>query len=261
MKACFFLLLSLVLHHPQLNAQQNKKKVILAIFAHPDDETAIGPVLAKYAKENTVYVVLATDGRDGTRVTSIPAGDSLAKVRRLEGECSCKALGIEPPIYLSATRLDTKIGVGEFFKQAKQTKEKLKRIIERLQPDIIITFGPDGDTGHAEHRVVGGIVTELLLQESWVERYPLYYFGWTKTQAENQEVDEVMYADEKYLPIVITYNDEEEAKNGKALHCHKSQYTDKEMKDFVENDKNNKANRMYFRRFAVDMTKKTDFFQ
>lgn len=208
-----------------LNAQIGNKKVILAVFAHPDDETAIGPVLAKYAKENTVYVVLATDGRDGTRVTSIPAGDSLAKVRKMEGECSCRALGVESPIYLSATRLDTKIGVGEFFKRAKQAKEKLKGVIEKLQPDILITFGPDGDTGHSEHRVVGGLVTELLLRERWVERYPLYYFGWTKEQAERVDVDELMHADKLYLPIAIGYSDEDEAKNWKALQCHKSQFT------------------------------------
>ena len=48
---------------------QNKKN-LLAIFAHPDDESAIGEVLVKYAKlGHKVQVIIATDGKDGTRVT------------------------------------------------------------------------------------------------------------------------------------------------------------------------------------------------
>jgi LmbE family N-acetylglucosaminyl deacetylase len=40
--------------------QENKPKVYLAILAHPDDEMAIAPVLAKYAEENTVYLLTST---------------------------------------------------------------------------------------------------------------------------------------------------------------------------------------------------------
>ncbi len=58
-----------------------KQKIILAIFAHPDDEGAIGTVLAKYAKSHKVYIVIATDGRYGIRDhAGIPEGDSLAAV-------------------------------------------------------------------------------------------------------------------------------------------------------------------------------------
>jgi hypothetical protein len=55
-----------------------KGKVILAIFAHPDDEEWVAPVLAKYAEEGvSVYLVVATDGRFGvTPHAKIPAGDS-----------------------------------------------------------------------------------------------------------------------------------------------------------------------------------------
>src|SRR5690349_21163368 len=103
------------------------KKVILFIGAHPDDETAISEVLAKYSRlGNKVYVIIATDGKDGTRVTKIPAGDSLGNLRKAESACGCKSLGLEPPIFLGIERLDTKIGIGEYFKAHQQLLDSLK---------------------------------------------------------------------------------------------------------------------------------------
>lgn len=62
---------------------KERKKTILFIGAHPDDETAISEVLTKYARlGNKVYVIVATDGKGGTRVTKIPEGDSLGAIRR-----------------------------------------------------------------------------------------------------------------------------------------------------------------------------------
>ena len=83
-----------------------KKKTILFVGAHPDDETAISEVLTKYARlGNKVYVIVATNGKGGTRVTKIPEGDSLGNIRKTESECGCKALGIEPPIFFGIERL------------------------------------------------------------------------------------------------------------------------------------------------------------
>lgn len=77
-----------------------KKKTILFIGAHPDDETAISEVLTKYGRlGNKVFIIVATDGKGGTRVTKIPDGDSLGVLRRTESICGCKTLGIEPPIF------------------------------------------------------------------------------------------------------------------------------------------------------------------
>ncbi len=64
----------------------DQKEIILAIFAHPDDETTIAPVLAKYATEgHDVYLVISTDGQFGvTNHFGMSSGDSLAAVRDLE---------------------------------------------------------------------------------------------------------------------------------------------------------------------------------
>src|SRR5262245_15910184 len=71
-------------------------RTLVAIFAHPDDETIVSPVLSRYAREGArVYVIIATDGRKGVSAhAGIPAGDSLAKVRAGEARCSARELGI-----------------------------------------------------------------------------------------------------------------------------------------------------------------------
>ena len=81
---------------------QKEKKVIMAVFAHADDEMVISPLLARYAREgHTVYLVIATKGELGvTRHANIPKGDSLALRRIVEASCAGKALGISEPIHL-----------------------------------------------------------------------------------------------------------------------------------------------------------------
>src|SRR5687768_2626332 len=67
-------------------------RTLVAVFAHPDDESIVSPALAHYARHGTrVYVVIATDGRKGVaKHAGIPAGDSLATVRAGEARCSAR---------------------------------------------------------------------------------------------------------------------------------------------------------------------------
>src|SRR4029079_8954953 len=60
---------------------------ILAVFAHPDDERVIGPLLARLAREGReTHLVIATDGSQGIRdFARIPAGPPLAAARLMHG--------------------------------------------------------------------------------------------------------------------------------------------------------------------------------
>jgi len=70
---------------PAAVAQTSDRPALVAIFAHPDDEIAVGPLLARYAREGAdVRVVFATNGEKGTRITAIPAGEALGRARALE---------------------------------------------------------------------------------------------------------------------------------------------------------------------------------
>ena len=239
-----------------LFSQNNK--TLLAIFPHPDDEMAVAEVLIKYARLGyKVKLIIATDGKYGTRVSKIPEGDSLGNLRKEETRCACKIMGITSPIFLGIDRLDTKIGVRNYFNEHKKLLDTLKILIPAINPDIIITFGPDGDTHHAEHIVTGATVTELLLQEGWVEKYPLYYLAWTK---ELGEMGDLGYVHEKYFNIRIEFSNEDKLKGLEAMKCYVTQFTVEEMKEDYDKKVKDPNNFLHFRRFVVQKGIKNDFF-
>lgn len=251
-----FLLFTLLLC-PLISEAQKEKKTLLFVGAHPDDETAISEVLHKYARlGNKVYIIIATDGKDGTRVTKIPAGDSLGKIRRGESECGCRVLGTEVPIFFGIERLDTRIGTGKYFREHQRFMDSLKVRLPQINPDWIITAGPDGDTHHSEHIVVGASVTELLLAEGWVEKYPLYHFVWKK---EAESVDPGSYTDEQYFNVKIDFTKEDELKAIEAMNCYVTQYTTEELKEEAERKLKDTENAIFFRRFVIKKGLKNDF--
>ena len=69
-------------------ARSTARRPILAVFAHPDDERVIGPLLSRLAREGReTHLVIATDGSQGTRAyAKIPAGAQLAAARERSGD-------------------------------------------------------------------------------------------------------------------------------------------------------------------------------
>src|ERR687892_882885 len=118
---------------------------VLAIFAHPDDERVIGPLLSRLSREGReVHLAIATDGAKGVRDhAGIPAGQPLAAARTLEAECAAKRLAVR---HLHLLGLEDG-GLASFANLARLRAE-LMELIARIQPAAIITFGPEGGTGH-----------------------------------------------------------------------------------------------------------------
>src|SRR5678815_1691668 len=83
-------------------------KTLVLIMAHPDDETPVAPILARYAREGVqVYLIIATGGGAGAgqqghipRPETTVAGEDLVRQRAEEARCASLALGIQPPILL-----------------------------------------------------------------------------------------------------------------------------------------------------------------
>jgi len=239
----------------------DKKETLLAIFAHPDDETVVAPVLAKYAAEgHEVYLVIATDGQFGvTNHFGMPAGDSLAAVRDQELACSCEAMGIHPPIRLGMQDGMGLNGHGNFYEEVPKFEKAFKPVLEKINPTIIITYGPDGDTGHPDHRLVGMFITELLLKEKLLPKIDLYHFGWTKRQAEKYVGWNLGYVVDEYLDTAIYFNEAEEAQGLEAIRCHKSQYTKGEMEEWIQWEVEDKENILYFRKFVLSDIRQREF--
>lgn len=213
---------------PEESPQDLTSKTILAIFAHPDDEATVSPVLARYASEGvTVYLAIATDGRLGiTDHAQIPAGDSLAAVRTQELKCAAEQLGIEPPIQFGLEdQLKLGEGYGAFTQQIGTMREKVKELFQTLKPDVVITWGPSGWTGHPDHRLVGSIVTEVFQSQPWEKNAQLYY---SAIPAGNLPADSPMalaVVDSAYLTVKVPIREEDYEKARNSWHCHKSQYT------------------------------------
>src|SRR5215475_5401187 len=76
---------------------QTRQEPILAVFAHPDDERVIGPLLSRLAKEGReTHLVIATDGSKGVRpFAHIAAGAPLAAARAKEAACAANRLGVK----------------------------------------------------------------------------------------------------------------------------------------------------------------------
>jgi len=243
------------------STKKEKQKSILVVVAHPDDETGFGAALAKHARlGDTVYLIVAVDAKFDTRLISA-SPDSLTKAKQRDVLCSCEKLGIQPPIFFSFTSLDRKHGDQDGVRDAVETgnhfREKLKQTILNLQPDLIITFGPDGEYGHPEHIIAGSLVTELLLREGWVEKYPLYYFGWTKSLEADGD-GWVRYADDQYFNIAVSYTDEDEQRAAQSIRCYTSGFSQQDMEDMIAFERERK-NELYFRKFYTEKGLKSDF--
>ncbi len=91
-------------------------------------------------------------------------------------------------------------------------------------------------------------------------KVPLYYVAWTKKQLASLNTTDLNYIDAKYINVSITYTDEDEQRSWQSLKCYKSQFTNTEIKEFIEKGRNEKTKTYYFRRFAVEKKRKKDYF-
>jgi len=119
-------------------------------------------MLARYAREGVqVHMIIATDGAQGAANTSVPRGPEIARLRVDEARCSAQALGVHPPILLGFPDG----ALGNYNADPSLLMRLTQRLVEelqRLRPDVLVTWGPDGGYGHPDHRIVSSIVTQLV---------------------------------------------------------------------------------------------------
>jgi LmbE family N-acetylglucosaminyl deacetylase len=224
-------------------------KVIVVALAHPDDESALGGALARLARETEVHLVIATDGRYGvTEHARIPAGDSLVAIRSDEARCSATQLGLADLHLLGAhDGLGMVNGIGEYFRQMRTLRNELRGILETLRPHMIITFGPDGDTGHADHRLISALVTELRLQGVPSSNPEILYLAWTQEQAALYPDFGLAHVAERYLDFQISFTQADEERALESIRCHQSQFSAGEIEQWLRIEREDTANTRYFR--------------
>lgn len=131
------------------------RQVILIVLAHPDDESfPIGGTIAKYADHgHRIILVSATKGEAG--IPGISAAEAAA-VRQAELLKAAGVLGIEQVIFLGYQ--DGEVANAP----AGEMAERLVRLIRKYQPNVVITFGPDGISGHPDHIAVWQAVSQAV---------------------------------------------------------------------------------------------------
>jgi len=138
---------------------------LMAVHAHPDDEaSSTGGVLAKYSDEGvTTIVVTCTNGEFGDAEGGVKPGEDghdtedVAQRRLAELREACKHLGV--------TELETlgyhDSGMPEWeYRHSPEAfcnvpldevAGRIVELIERYQPDVLITYDPDGAYQHPDH--------------------------------------------------------------------------------------------------------------
>lgn len=203
-----------------------KQRVLLAIFAHTDDETVVSPVLARYAREGVrVHLVYATDGRHGVRPHfGNLSGKDLANVRRREGENVALELGLAAPIFLDLE--DSSLGqfTNPTGQALRELSSKLHHVFEETNPDVVVTWGADGGYLHPDHCLVNAVVTQVLQASAPAVR--LYYFGISHEKLRNTKgpFSSFIGTDPRYLTIRVPFTDADLAAARRSFACHESQF-------------------------------------
>lgn len=216
---------------------------LLAVYAHPDDESFVpGGTIARYAFEGaTVTLVCATKGEAGM-LGDPPLADraSLGKCREKELVGSCKVLGID------------KICLLELFDSKLDTyphpvvEGKIAEIIRRVKPQVVITFGSEGITGHPDHAAISHFTTDAFFDAGRPDKYPeleelglqayqpmkLYYSALPINIAESLSIKLHGITEDK-ITAVIDVSRFAHIKRD-ALYCHRTQVPD--FKKFNEED-------------------------
>ena len=139
----------------------NSRRRLMAVLAHPDDESlGVGGTLAKYAAEGVdVFLVTATRGGGG-RFRGHRRGDerhpgplALGHIREMELRAAAAVLGV---------REVSVLGYPDQQLDGADPREAVGRIathLRRFRPDVVVTFGPDGAYGHPDHIAISQFTT------------------------------------------------------------------------------------------------------
>ena len=199
---------------------------ILAVFAHPDDETTVAPALANAARRGAhVRVVYATKGDASAPFTDLAPGPAIAAHRSAEATCASRALGAGDPLLLDFG--DGKLGeiARPPWSTLRELEDRLASTIDAEKPDVIITWGPDGGYGHPDHRLVGAAVTKLIAarEERPLLLYAAMELGTLPPVAEFAAMSWAETAPE-LLTLRARFAPEDLAATARAFACHASQY-------------------------------------
>ena len=141
---------------------------IVGVWAHPDDETYLSAGIMAHATRNgqRVVCITATRGEAGSQDEGRWPTATLAAVREAELMTALEALGVTEHHWL-----DYPDGGCDAVDEA-EAVERIESILRDVGADTVLTFGPDGQTGHPDHIAVCRWTTAAVAR---VDGAALYY--------------------------------------------------------------------------------------
>jgi LmbE family N-acetylglucosaminyl deacetylase len=138
---------------------------LLVVVAHPDDESAIAPYLAKavFDEKRRVAVVFTTSGEGGRNAVGVERGTSMAAIRQVEAERALETLGIDEVWFLDGRDTATQnVLISLSTWPHGDVLDDLVRIIRFTQPDVVATWLPRNVAGenHGDHQAAAVVATE-----------------------------------------------------------------------------------------------------
>ena len=133
---------------------------MLVVGAHPDDETfTAGGLMAEgVLSGERVVCITATRGEEGSQDEQRWPPADMGRIREAELKRCLAVLGVGEHHWLGYIdgRCDTV--------DPTEATEKIRVFIEEVRPDSVLTFGPDGMTGHSDHKCVSSWTTAAFAQ-------------------------------------------------------------------------------------------------
>ncbi len=159
---------------------------IMCVWAHPDDEsfTCAGIMAAAVQNGQNVVCITATKGEAGVQDESRWPSSKLGEIRAQELKHALDCVGIHHHHWLGYHD-------GHCHEvAAAEAVSKIKKYIEEYSPNTILTFGPDGMTGHTDHQTVSKWAGEAV-QGSDINIYHA-------VEEERRYIDYMVEADKKF---------------------------------------------------------------
>lgn len=142
---------------------------LLCFTAHPDDEAGgFGGTLLRYAERGIeTHVICMTPGQAATHRGGDRSDEELSEARRKEFSRACELLKVSKGTVLDYP--DGKLDRQDFY----ATVADLTLHVRRLQPDVIMTMGPEGAiTAHPDHSMVSVFATMACHWAGRSNRFP-----------------------------------------------------------------------------------------
>ena len=198
------------------------KPHLLAIFAHPDDEVfRCGGTLALLALRGVcVHILTFTRGQAGScGQLPVCSREELGIVRTDELYCSCRMLGLETPVVL-----DYEDGALVEVSQGEGVSQ-ITAQIQSIHPKVLLTWPPDGLSGHPDHIAVSRWTMAAHHQaksEGIDELVALYYLAMPDSLARELGMKQLHTIPDHEVTVTVDVQKVWDQKTA-AIACHRTQ--------------------------------------